>query len=144
MTLSNWKTKRKENGCKACGGGDDLKDKQDKIAELGRLGQANQIDWSPGRSTGSRLRPSGLGKGEACQRRESGKRGKVGTKRRLVVGRRGTRLTFCPTGANAHDTTVFEELIDRILPVRQPRGRPRKHPLRLHADIAYALKMLCC
>ena len=54
-----------------------------------------------------------------------------------MVDRRGTPLAFCLTGANAHDTTVFEKLIDGIRPVRRPRGRPRKRPAKLHADKAY-------
>jgi transposase len=32
---------------------------------------------------------------------------------------------------------VFEELIDAIPPIKQPSGRRRKRPARLHADKAY-------
>jgi hypothetical protein len=39
-------------------------------------------------------------------------------------------------GANAHDCTVFEELVDAIEPIKRPRGRPRKRPKKLHADKA--------
>ncbi len=39
-------------------------------------------------------------------------RGKPGTTRHLVVHRRGTSLAFVLTGANAHDSTVFEALVD--------------------------------
>ena len=42
------------------------------------------------------------------------------------------------TGANVHDSTVFEELVDAIEPIKRPgRGRPRKRPDKLHADKAY-------
>jgi hypothetical protein len=41
------------------------------------------------------------------------------------------------SAANVHDSTVFEELIDGIEPIKRPRGRPRKRPKKLHADKAY-------
>jgi transposase len=41
------------------------------------------------------------------------------------------------TAANVHDSTVFEELVDGIEPIKRPRGRPRKRPKKLHADKAY-------
>ena len=54
-----------------------------------------------------------------------------------MVDRRGTPLAFVLTGANAHDSTVFEALIDAVPPIRQRRGRPRKRPEKLHADKGY-------
>jgi transposase len=41
------------------------------------------------------------------------------------------------TGANRHDSIVFEDLIDAIPAIKRPRGRPRKRPAKLHADKAY-------
>jgi transposase len=41
------------------------------------------------------------------------------------------------TGANQHESTVFEALLDRIPPITRPCGRPRKRPDKLHADKAY-------
>lgn len=41
------------------------------------------------------------------------------------------------TGANRHDSLVFEALIDTIPAITRPRGRPRKRPEKLHADKAY-------
>ncbi len=64
-------------------------------------------------------------------------KGKPGTKRHLVVERTGIPLAIRLSGANRHDTMVFEELLDAIVPVKQPRGRPRKRPAKLHADKAY-------
>ena len=54
-----------------------------------------------------------------------------------MVDRRGTPLAFCLTGANTHDSTVFEALIDAVPPIRQRRGRPRRRPAKLHADKGY-------
>jgi len=54
-----------------------------------------------------------------------------------VVDRRGTPLAVCLTGANRHDSVVFEALVDAIPAIRRPRGRPRKRPAKLHADKAY-------
>ena len=42
-----------------------------------------------------------------------------------------------PTAANVHDSTVFEELVDSVLSVKDKRGRPRKRPDKLHADKGY-------
>ena len=42
------------------------------------------------------------------------------------------------TGANVHDSVVFEELLDMIPPVHSGRrGRPRFRPEKLHADKGY-------
>jgi IS5 family transposase len=65
-------------------------------------------------------------------------KGKSGTKRHLVVDRRGIPLSVMLTAANVHDSMVFEELLDSIGPIKRPgRGRPRKRPEKLHADKAY-------
>jgi transposase len=64
-------------------------------------------------------------------------RGKSGTKRHVVVDRRGTPLTWHLTGANRHDSAVFETLVDGIPPIRRPSGQRRKRPAKLHADKAY-------
>ncbi len=41
------------------------------------------------------------------------------------------------TGANRHDSVVFEELLDAVPPIMQPNGRQRKRPDKAHADKAY-------
>ncbi len=64
-------------------------------------------------------------------------RGKPGTKRHVVVERKGIPLNLMITGANTHDSVVFEELLDGIKPIKRPRGRPRKRPAKLHADKGY-------
>jgi IS5 family transposase len=44
---------------------------------------------------------------------------------------------FCVTGANRHDSVVFEPLVDAIPRVAGRRGRPRCRPDKLHADKGY-------
>jgi len=41
------------------------------------------------------------------------------------------------TGANRHESMVFEELLDAVPSIKQPNGRRRKRPVKLHADKAY-------
>jgi IS5 family transposase len=53
------------------------------------------------------------------------------------VDRRGTPLAVQLSAANCHDSTIFDELLDAVPAVRQPRGRPRKRPAKLHADKGY-------
>jgi transposase len=44
---------------------------------------------------------------------------------------------FRLTGANRHDSAIFEEIVDGVPPIKRRRGRPRKRPAKLHADKAY-------
>jgi IS5 family transposase len=67
-------------------------------------------------------------------------RGKLGTKRHLVVDRTGIPLAVTISGANVHDSRMLEASIDAIPALRQPqrrRGRPRQRPTKLHADRGY-------
>jgi transposase len=64
-------------------------------------------------------------------------RGKPGSKRHLVVDRTGIPLAALLSGANRHDSVVFEQVLDAIPPIRQPNGRRRKRPAKLHADKGY-------
>jgi len=65
-----------------------------------------------------------------------------------VVDKGGVPLVVRHTAANAHDSTMLEEmvdsiepiLVDSIEPIRRPKGRPRKRPQKLHADKAYDAK----
>ena len=54
-----------------------------------------------------------------------------------MVDRAGIPLAALPTGANRHESVVFEELLDAIPPTKQPNGRRRKRPSKPHADKAY-------
>ena len=51
--------------------------------------------------------------------------------------RAGIPLASLLTGANRHDSIVFEELLDAVPAITQPNGRRRKRPAKLHADKAY-------
>ncbi len=51
--------------------------------------------------------------------------------------RHGIPLASLLTGANCHDSVVFAEVLDAIPPIKQPNGRRRKRPGKLHADKAY-------
>jgi transposase len=94
-------------------------------ALLDRLGRAGLIDWSrcsldaaslPAKAGGTATGPNPTD------------RGKSGSKRHLVVDRQGIPLAVLLTAANVHDSVVLEEVLDRVPPVRQPRGRPRRRP----------------
>jgi transposase len=64
----------------------------------------------------------------------------LGTKRHVVVDRNGVPLAVTVSGANVHDSQRLEVTVDGIPPLRLPakgRGRPRKRPVKLHADKAY-------
>jgi len=67
-------------------------------------------------------------------------RGKQGTKRHLVVDRQGIPLAILLTAANVNETTMLEQSLDAIQPIKRPRGRPRKRPDKLHADKGYESK----
>jgi transposase len=64
-------------------------------------------------------------------------RGKPGSKRHLVTDRNGIPLVMVLTGANVHDSRVFEDLLDGIELIKGARGRPRRRPEKLHADKGY-------
>ncbi len=49
----------------------------------------------------------------------------------------GLPLSVVLTGASVHDSTVFEELIEGVEPIRTPSGRPRRRPDKVHADKGY-------
>jgi hypothetical protein len=48
--------------------------------------------------------------------------------------RQGLPLTATVSAANVNDHRVFEDVVDGVHPVRQPLGRPRKRPGKLHGD----------
>jgi transposase len=54
-----------------------------------------------------------------------------------VGDRRGLPLASLLTGANRHDSVVFEDLIDAIPPIKRPSGQRRKRPAKVHADKGY-------
>jgi transposase len=54
-----------------------------------------------------------------------------------VTERGGLPLAKLLSGANRHDSVVFEPLLDAIPPIKQPNGHRRKRPAKAHADKAY-------
>jgi transposase len=46
-------------------------------------------------------------------------------------------LAVMLTGAEVHDSKVFEEIVDSVAPVKGKKGRPRRKPEKLHADKGY-------
>ena len=55
-----------------------------------------------------------------------------------MVDRAGLPLATLLTGANRHDSVVFEDLLDAIPPIKTPAGQRRKRPDKVHADKGYA------
>ena len=55
----------------------------------------------------------------------------------MIGERQGIPLAVLLTGANRHDSIVFEDLIDAVPAITQPSGQRRKRPAKLHADKAY-------
>jgi transposase len=54
-----------------------------------------------------------------------------------LTERGGLPLAKVLTGANRHDSVVFEEVLDAVPLIRQPNGHRRRRPGKLHADKAY-------
>ncbi len=53
---------------------------------------------------------------------------------------RGVPLAMQLSAANVHDSKLLEPLVDAVQPIRRPlgqSGRPRKRPMKLHADKGY-------
>nr|WP_238135712.1 IS5 family transposase [Xanthomonas fragariae] len=85
-------------------------------------------------------RQCGLPPGGAYTAPNPTDRGKRGSKRHLIVDRNGVPLAVCVTGANRHDSVVFEELLDALPAISAKPGRPRRGPSKLHADKAYDIE----
>ncbi|WP_115617498.1 IS5 family transposase [Chromobacterium vaccinii] len=104
------------------------------LALLIQLRQHDQIDWSRASIDGASVAspPGGQGTGP-----NPTDRGKCGSKRHIIVDRRGLPLALSITGANRHDSMVFETLVDAIPAVPGLPGRPRQKPYKLYADKGY-------
>ncbi|WP_307695889.1 IS5 family transposase [Variovorax boronicumulans] len=101
------------------------------LALLGELRSADKLDFS-------RVSMDGASGAQPPGGPHTGPnptdRGKLGSKRHLITDRQGIPLIFCVTGANRHDSVVFQELVDALPAVGGKRGRPRRRPEKLHAD----------
>ena len=55
---------------------------------------------------------------------------------------KGKPITFVLTPGEAHDTTVFEQLMEQGAIKRRGRGRPRRLPGRIAADKGYSTRKI--
>jgi hypothetical protein len=127
----------------------DLLEKTYRVARGRSLGRAAQGASRPFRRSGSDRLVKGI-RGLGQRGRSPGgsntgpnptDRGKPGTKHHLLVDHKGTPLVAIQSGANVHDSKMFEEVVDAVEPIKAVgRGRPRKRPEKLHADKAYDSK----
>jgi transposase len=110
-------------------------------ALLHQLQDAGQICWE--RAALDSASVPAPGGGEATGK-DPTNRGKLGTKRHLVVDCYGLPLAITISASNLHDSHMLEATImDAIPPLRLPggqRGRPRQRPMKLHADKGYDFK----
>jgi transposase len=64
-------------------------------------------------------------------------RGKAGSKHHVLTDGNGIPLAARTTGANRHDVTQLDGLVDDIPPVPGKAGRPRRRPDALYGDRGY-------
>lgn len=55
----------------------------------------------------------------------------------MITEAQGVPLAVCLTGANAHDVTQLQALVEAIPPVRGKPGRPRRRPEVVQGDRGY-------
>ena len=67
-------------------------------------------------------------------------RGKLGSKRHIVVDARGIPLVILVSGANRQGSKMFEKCVDAIPAITGLPGRPRKRPAKPHANKCYDFK----
>lgn len=100
----------------------------------------------PGRAGSDRLVPRGGGLGQRPGEKggeltgpNPTDRGKAGTKYHLLVDATGLPINLTLSGANRHDSILLEPLLDGIQGVKTTpgAGRPRRRPVKLHADKGY-------
>ena len=90
----------------------------------------------PRRAPASDRLPSVLGPALRHQPQDRGQetgpnptdRGKLGSKRHIVVDARGIPLVILVSGANRHDSKMFERCVDAIPAIAGLPGRPRRRP----------------
>lgn len=105
---------------------------------------ASCASGAAGRGRCSRLEPGGGRCLQPAHKKGGGEtgpnptdRGKPGTKGYLVTNRQGAPLGVTLPGANRHDSMMLSATLEAVLGVRKGRGRPRRRPLKLHADKGY-------
>ena len=101
---------------------------------LDRLNLAGQIDWSRACVDASSVPAKGGPTRSAPTRRTAASQARNATSWSTA---RACPFAVVPSGANVHDSCGLIAVVDALAPVRQRRGRPRKRPVKLHADKAY-------
>lgn len=64
-------------------------------------------------------------------------RARNGSKHHVITDAQGVPLAVRLTGANVHDVTQLQPLVEAIPPIPGPRGRPRHRPTSVQGDRAY-------
>jgi transposase len=67
-------------------------------------------------------------------------RGKLGSNYHLLTDHNGIPLAVGVSAASTHDSMLLEAMVDAVVPILGPRGRPgrpRRRPAKLHADKGY-------
>jgi transposase len=103
---------------------------------LQRLQDDGRLDWERASLDSASVAVPG---GEATGK-DPTNRGKLGTKRHIVVDHQGLPLAVSISGSNVHDSKMLEETVHAIPSLRLPhrqRGRPRKRPRKVRADKGY-------
>jgi hypothetical protein len=54
----------------------------------------------------------------------------------VVSDRAGIPLAAIVSAANVNDHLVLDDTLDALRPIRQPVGRPRKRPVKLHGSVS--------
>lgn len=79
-----------------------------------------------------------LRKKGACNGPNPTDRGRPVTKHHVLVDRNSLPVTLALSTANVHESCLLEAMLDAIRPVHTGRpGRPRRRPIKLHADKGY-------
>jgi len=61
-------------------------------------------------------------------------RGNPGSKIHAVSDRNGLPLSVVLSAADVNDSTMLPDVLDSLRAIRQPLGRPRRWPGKLHGD----------
>jgi transposase len=100
------------------------------------LGDEGQVDWSRAAIDSASVRAR---RGELTGANPSD-RGKPGSKYHLLIDAIGIPLAVGLSAANTHESQLLEQLVDAVPAIIGPQGwpgRPRKRPVKLHADKGY-------
>lgn len=90
-----------------------------------------------GQSTGRQLLHSRVVRGKKTGPNPTDRR-KLGSKHHIIVDAQGIPLGVILTGANRHDVTQLDPLVEAIPPIRGKPGRPLRKPKIVQGDRGYS------